>query len=186
MNVSANLDNVLERYRPLFIAALKKMGPVIASPLFLKNLKDEIEASRNLEGELSKWKTSSAEEIYSHILNDGEMHLILHTYYTAKNVIGYGYASSVDIYVNTKYLINDSLDDLEDLCDIGSNLLHEDGHDKGFSHDFKSTKRRPNSICYILNRVYEKTFRQVYGLPIKKPVVYVVPWYKKILPWNWF
>lgn len=186
MIVNANLDGVLTRFRPLFLAATGKMGSVIASPLFLENLNHEIARSNGLEGELSQWKKSSAEEIHLHIVKNGVMDLTLLTYYSAKNVIGYGYATTADIYVNTKYLTNDSIEDLEDLCDIGSNLLHEDGHDKGFSHDFKATKRRKNSICYILNRVYEKTFRQVYGLPENSQIVYVVPWYKKVLPWNWF
>lgn len=186
MNISANISGVLEKFRPLFSAAISKMGPVIESPLFLENLNSEIALSKNLEGELSYWRKSSAEEIYRHIYNNGVMFLILHTYYSSKSVIGYGTSASTDIYVNTKYLIDDSLEDLEDLCDIGSNLIHEDSHDKGFSHDFKATTRRKNSLCYILNRVYEKTFRQVYGLPAKPEIIYVTPWYKKILPWNWF
>lgn len=180
MNFTADLSGVLPRYRPLFQAAIEKMPEVIKSPLFLHNLKAEILKSKNLEGELSKWKNASMEEIYQYIVAS-DIHLVLHTYYTVKNVIGYGYASTVDIYVNTKYLVNDSLDDLEDLMDIGSNLLHEHGHDMGFDHDFKATRRRPNSICYILNRAYEKTFKQVYGLPEKPQIVYVTPWWKKIL-----
>jgi hypothetical protein len=178
-SVTADLSGVLPRYRILFEAAIQKMSPVLSSPLFLENLKDEISKSNLLEGELSIWRTKSAQEIISQL--GSTIHLKVLTYYTANNVIGYGNASTVDIYVNTKYLVNDSVEDLEDLMDIGSNLVHEHGHDCGFEHDFRSTKRRPNSICYVLNRAYDRTFRQVYGLPDKPQIVYAIPWWRKIL-----
>ena len=188
INVTADLDGVVKNLRPLFEAAVNLMPAVLEDPRFLENLADEISRSKNLEGELSLWKNKTPKEIFDQLFKKHPevsiINLTILTYYTAKNVIGYGYANTTDIYVNTKYLVNYELNDLEDLMNIGSNLLHEHGHDCGFSHDFKSTSRRPNSICYILNRAFEKTFRQIHNLPAPAPVYYT-PWWKKILPWNW-
>jgi hypothetical protein len=187
IQVTADLKKVDSLYRDLLLAAIKHIPIVLHSQEFLEALKDEFESSNGLEGELSEWKDKTAGQVLAHMLLS-DWHLILATYYTWRNTVGFGYPNDPTIYLNTKFLSGDMVDDLEDLCDIGSNLVHEHGHDLGFDHDHAATARRENSICYILNRAYEKAFRKIYKLDEleeEPEVVYVLPWWRRILPWNW-
>lgn len=183
MSIAYSLDNVEERYHLLLEAAIHSMEQVIPTSIFERCLTEEIAKSNGLEGELSDVEGLTVSEIIALFYH---MDLDLYTYYTFKNVIGYGVESDSRIYLNTKYLRTYNLGNMLDIMRIGSNLLHEDSHDKGFAHDFLLTSRRPNSISYILNRAYEKAFKEIYDL--EEPlVVYVTPWYKKIfMPWRWF
>lgn len=164
------------KYVEMVTMAVWRMEDVLGSLHFLDALADEISKSNGLEGELSKWKKASPKEIYEHIIIS-DMTLHLNTYYTASNVIGKGYEGTNQIFINTKYLKTYSINNPEDLMEIGSNLLHEDSHDKGFDHDYKRTKRRENSLSYILNRAYERAFKKIYALPDS---LYFTPWYSKI------
>lgn len=186
INVTANLERVDPRYREILLAAIKHIPIVLHSQEFLDALKDEIEASNGLDGELSEWKSKTAGQILAHMLLS-DWHLTLATFYTWRSTVGYGYPNDPTIYLNTRFLSAYEIHELMDLMEIGSNLVHEDGHDLGFEHDSAATSRRPNSICYILNRAYERAFKKIYKLdePDEPDVVYVLPWYKRILPWNW-
>jgi hypothetical protein len=165
-------------YKPIVTFAVEKLEEVVYSPIFLEMLKDEIAHSNKLEGELSKWKNASPEEIYLQLF---PITLHLNTYYTRSDVYGYGYAGDNQIYINTKYLSQYSAHNMLDLMMIGSNLLHEHGHDCGFDHDFKVTARRPNSIAYILNRAYQRAFRKIYDIPAVPVFIKVsTPWYKRL------
>lgn len=180
--ISFDLKGCEEKYRPLLTLAVNKIPTVIPTSEFLNNLIIEINLSNGMEGELSKLKNKSAQEIRDMLLS---IDLFLNTYYTYKNVLGYGYPSSKNIHLNTKYLSQYRADNLIDLMKIGSNILHEHTHKIGAEHDFYDTKRRPNSLSYIMNRVYEKTFKELYGIeetPTVTPVRRKV-WYK---PWTWF
>ena len=180
--ISFDLKGCEEKYRPLLTSAINKLPIVITSPEFLNNLIREINSSNNMEGELSPLRYKSARDIYEKLLS---IDLYLNTYYTRKDVLGYGYKTSKNIHLNTKYLSSYSIDSLIDLMKIGSNILHEHTHKIGAEHDFYDTKRRKNSLSYIMNRVYEKTYRELYGLVEETPVVVVKRkvWYK---PWTWF
>jgi hypothetical protein len=182
VNIDINFKKFDNKYRELITLAVLRMEEVLASPIFFEMLSDEIANSRGLEGELSKWKRATVHEIHEALY---PIVLNLHTYYTSDNVIGFGYASSKDIYINTKYLSKYTVDDPYDLMEVGSNLLHEHSHDCGFDHDFKATDRRRNSLSYILNRAYERAFKRYYGLSTgaRSTVVYKVPWWRKL--WNW-
>lgn len=189
LKINSNLNGVSgSKNKAVLKAAIERMEIVLLSDYFLQALYDVIEDSNGLEGELSTWKNATVQEIYENlfelILGQNEINLTLHTYYSPKAVIGYGYAGTTDIYLNTKYLGAYTADDIEDLKNVGSNLLHEHGHDCGYSHDFKRTRRRKNSICYLLNEAYEIAFDQIFGhTETAPPVSYYVPWYKRIFSW---
>lgn len=174
--IGLNFINVNPGYRALISYAVEKMEKVLLDPKFLEFLLLEINRSNDLEGELSKWKNATPLQIYMRLF---PIDLHLTTYYTLRNVIAYGLANDPVIHLNTKYLDRYDVFNEEHLMLIGSNLLHEDGHDKGFSHDFFDTKRRKNSINYILNRVYERTYRYVYNIP-EKVIPVRIPWYRRL------
>ena len=118
-----------------------------------------------LHGETSAWKDATGEEIYERIMSgasdlspekDSVINIFVDDYYSWKRVIGYTYPNTKTIYTNTKYF--DSVNITQDNHHrkmTGSNFLHEYGHKIGFDHDFRATARRPYSICYQLNDIYE-------------------------------
>lgn len=191
--ITYDLKGVKSKYVPLLQEAISKMEIVLSSDKFQDALYAVISRSNNLEGELSEWKNKTLYQIYNQflgidrILGTGLIELKLHTYYSSKKVIGYGYKGTNDIYLNTKYLSTYQVDDLEDLKKIGSNLSHEHGHDRGFEHDYYATARRKNSLSYLINEAYEIAFEQIFGLadPSEVPaeVIYKKPWYKRLFSW---
>jgi hypothetical protein len=161
------------------MSATRQMTELLKTELFLQQLRREIANSNNLEGEKSIWKDAGADQIFCALATSrGQIELMVETYHTWKNVIGYGLPHDAIIRVNRKYLDIYRQGGLTvwEVTKIGSNLLHEHGHDCGFSHDFFATKRRKNSICYILNQAYEKTAIEYYEI---KPKVFAPkPWWK--------
>jgi len=134
-------------------------------------------------GERSKWKDATNSEIYNRIMSgadrysdveDNVLDIFVDDYYTFKKVIGYTKASSKYIYVNTKFF------DGRSNKKVGSNILHEYGHLVGFSHDFRSTADMPNSICYLLNDIYERCHELLIGQRIPSLVKVKVSGY-----WFW-
>lgn len=162
----------------LFLLATRQMSDVFKHGNFLQHLDHEWQKSNVWEGETSIWKTATPEMILCALAtSQGKIELMVETYHTWKNVIGYGLPSDTIIRVNRKYLDRYSIHRTKDLINIGSNLLHEHGHDMGFKHDFMRTKRRPKSICYSLNRAYEAAALEYYEI---KPSVFVPkkPWWR--------
>jgi len=88
---------------------------------------------------------------------DYEIDIYVDDYYSLKKVIGYTYRNTKYQYVNSRYF------DKRSTKLIGSNVLHEYGHKLGFGHDFRRTKRRPFSVCYQLNDIYEECYDQLMG-----------------------
>lgn len=174
--IGINFEQFDPTYRPMVLMAILRMEDVLSSPIFYNCLAEEIMRSNNLEGELSKWKKASLEEIYNQLF---PITLYLNTYYSIRNVIGYGLPGTKNIYLNTKFLAGYSINNTIDLMYIGSNLLHEHSHDCGFDHDFKPTARRENSLSYILNRAYERAYRKYYKLP-ELILKLHTPWYKRL------
>jgi hypothetical protein len=177
--IGLNFNKFDVRYRGLIRKAVERMEIVINLPVFFSMLEDEIVNSKGLEGELSEFKNASVVEIHKALF---PIVLYLNTYYTISKVIGYGTAKDNQIFLNTKYLSKYFIDDEIHLMKVGSNLLHEHGHDCGFAHDYRATARRPNSLCYILNRAYERAYRCAYELPAPMTIPYT-PWYKRL--WRW-
>ena len=117
-------------------------------------------------GETSKWKGGNTVAIYNHIMSgaealspeqDYEIDIYVDDYYSLKKVIGYTYKNTKYQYVNTRYF------DKRQTDKIGANILHEYGHKLGFGHDFRRTKRRPHSICYLLGDIYIECYRKLMG-----------------------
>ena len=90
-------------------------------------------------------------------------------YYTFKKVIGHTYPNTRTIHTNTKYF--DSTDITpgnHHRKQSGSNFLHEYFHKIGFDHDFRATSRRPSSLCYQGNRVYEECWDVLVAPELKR------------------
>lgn len=171
-------DAEIAGHKAMFLLAARTMSDVLKSEKFLEHLHREWEDSNVWEGETSIWKSATPEQIYCALqTSQGKIELMIETYHTWKNVIGYGLPNDTVIRVNRKYLDRYQLYDLEDRIAVGSNLLHEHGHDSGFKHDFFATKRRAKSICYSLNRAYERAALEYYEI---KPKVFVPkkPWWR--------
>lgn len=95
-------------------------------------------------------------QIYNKILRGAEvltpaknnrMDLVLETYYTEANVIGYTMASIKTIYMNRRYLSTFETNK------VAMNLFHEWLHKVGFGHDSEATARRPYSVPYAIGYI---------------------------------
>jgi len=175
ITVTINSDKLDTQERKLKAFEIEKeMELVLNSDLF----RSKILGLRDAFGETSNWRTAPNIKIWEHIESgreilspdlDNDLDIILDDYYTLKRVIGYGYPSTPTIYVNTRYF------DAVDLSaanhhrkNAGSNFLHEYFHKLGFAHDFSSTSRRPYSLCYLGNTVYEECWDELVGKKLKR------------------
>ena len=61
------------------------------------------------------------------------------------------------MYVNTKFY------DCRSNKKVGSNIVHEYTHTLGFRHDRRRTKRRPHSVSYLMNRIFEECYDHIIG-----------------------
>lgn len=161
--MDANKMDVKERADKLGEVAWE-LHQILNSTMFRDKLLKLSMTQKN--GERSKWKDATNMEIYRRLMSgadrfneteDNVINLYVDDYYTIKNVIGYTTLNSKYIYVNTKYF------DTRSNMLVGSNILHEYGHQVGFSHDFWNTPQRNNSLCYQLNRIYEETHKVLIG-----------------------
>lgn len=160
-----------------------EMEIVYNNPIFKEVFIELLKTRDYKNGELSTFRLDTPEEIYNYFMNgveilspeqDYEVDFFLDDYYTFKNVIGHTYPSDKYVYTNTKY------SDVRNTKLCGSNFTHEYGHKKGFSHDFKRTARRNNSLCYILNDAYEISWDRIFGeaSATEKILVCRRVWYK--------
>lgn len=165
INIDASKIDSQERLDKINNVALE-MHTVINSSIF----RDKIYVM-DKSGETSKYKDVSNSEVYQMIMKgaevldpqvDYEMDIFIDDYFSLKRVIGYTFKTTKTIFVNTRYF------DSRPSSLIGSNILHEYGHKLGFDHDFSNTPRRPKSICYQLNRVYEECHARIFNE--KRPV----------------
>lgn len=95
-------------------------------------------------------------QIYNKILRGAEvltpaknnrMDLVLQTYFTEANVIGYTMANIKTIYMNRRYLSTFETNK------VAMNLFHEWLHKVGFGHDSEATARRPYSVPYAIGYI---------------------------------
>lgn len=127
-------------------------------------------------GEKSQFKDALPEEIYLHLRRGAEVlspkndfiwQIEIDDYFSLKRVIGYTLQNIKTIFVNTRYY------DKFGSKKIGSNICHEQGHKLGFKHDFWNTKNRGNSLCYLLNEVYEEVWEIMFGTNSERDLVKV-------------
>jgi hypothetical protein len=182
ITLNSNLDGIANPYLDVVKASIIKMKTVLESNQFETALIAEI-SKCGLEGELSTWKNAKPETIYNQYLSvynfTGMITLQLVTYTNNwTSAIGEG-GEGNQIKLNTKFLGSLSLTDLSSLKFMGSLISHEYGHKRGFEHEYNNTSRRPNSICYIINRAFEKAFDEIFGTAPVEVVAYV-PWYKRL------
>lgn len=70
-------------------------------------------------------------------------------YYTIKRVLGYTIEGYDKEWLNRKYMMS------WNVCDLASLLAHETAHKVGYGHDYYSTARRPYSVNYSINAIYD-------------------------------
>lgn len=171
--------NTIER-RAFARETILRFTTVVNSPEFLQCFLEEMQ---DIHGELSEYKDHSPAELYRYFMDgseklspevDGVINLEIDDYYSFKRVIAYTKKHIKTIFVNTKYFDNTTH------CAAGSNFCHEYGHKKGFLHDFWATARRPFSICYKINRAFERAYAMIYGAPTPAPRV---SWWRRLLRW---
>lgn len=171
------------KYKTLFEVSASDLLTVVTDPRFLPIFKEELDDSRDkdgvLRGERSKWKTASAEEILAQLFINNTLRLMVRTYYTALNTIGFGYKTDDYINVNEKYLKPYTDDDPDDRKNVASNLLHEEFHNRGMEHDFKETLVRKYSVCYAANRAFKRAYDVIIlNKDIEAPKTYQVICYR--------
>lgn len=175
---------------------LKKCKRLLVLVCNDSRFKDEI-LDADFSGETSHFKNCSNLEIYLHIMSgketllpeiDNEADISL-KYFTPNvfnnSTVGYTYVTVLTQWINRNYLR------FQSFVKVASNILHEWGHKLGFDHDFKPTRRRKFSICYQLNRIFEKLAtdyidqveKEFDNYETKRQLVRYFRWYK---PWTWF
>ena len=180
------LDTVTRRNKAQVIQ--NEMLLIMRSDLFKQRLLKKLDERDYQNGELSKWKHASPDEIYIHIMRaqeilnpeaDNEVDLWVDDYFTWSGVVGHTYKNDPYIYTNTRFF------DVRTSKLNVSNFLHEWFHKLGFGHDFRSTRRRKDSLCYLGNEVYEECWDIMFGEPSANDKVLVCYrswkrlWFKK-------
>lgn len=142
----------------------------------------------DFSGETSKWKNKTNEEIYNHFMSGAEVlspeidfeadiDLTVFNPKPFQGTVGYTYADTVRQWINRKFFWGLKI------WGVQGNIAHEWGHKLGFGHDYKSTARRPFSVCYRLNSII-KYCHYVLIEQTQPPVAAVrtyVPKWKRIL-----
>ena len=167
VNIRSNKLNTKERIDKAEIVE-NEMQLILRSDLFKNRFIRVLDQSDYKNGELSKWRNATPDEIYVHIMRaqeilnpeeDNEVDIWVDDYFSIRNVVGHTYRTDQQIYTNTKFF------DKRTSRDNGSNFFHEWGHKLGFGHDFRNTDRRKYSLCYLMNDVYEWCWDTMFGEP---------------------
>jgi hypothetical protein len=191
ITTNINLDKIATPYLSIVKASLAVAQRVWESEEFKEALGNEIFLSNDLEGELSDYKNASVEDIWKQLFDvknvvgqgyRGKVELDLATYNNSwTSAIGYGLPTDDIIRLNIKYLKKLSPENPISLMDLGSLITHEFSHNRGFDHDFKKTKRRPNSLSYVINRAFESSYIKIFNVPtVKTETKFYIPWYKRL------
>lgn len=85
------------------------------------------------------------------LVRSSKVTIDLEMYKSWRGTIGYTYEGVNKIWMNRKFHNGFNV------CESAANLAHEAvGHQNGFKHDMKATKRRPCSVPYVLGSVVTK------------------------------
>lgn len=162
------------------LSSVAMLNNVVNDPAFAINLKAELskEDYKLPNAELSPWREKDWQDVYNHIMGSCKIVLKFGTYWRPSSAL----AKVVDgvIIFNRRWFFRIRDEEREAL------ILHEVGHiEWGFDHTFWDNPNRRYSLNYLLNRVYERTHRQIFpGVPVTyKPQKTV---WDYILPWRWF
>jgi len=145
-----------------------EMQLIMRSNLYRDKFLKMLDEREYVNGELSKWKYASPNEIYYHVMSarevlnpeeDNEVDIWVDDYYSFRRIIGFTSTKDKYIHTNTRYF------DKRTSKLNGSNFHHEWGHKMGFSHDKRNTKRRKNSLCYLMNEIYEQCWDIMFSEP---------------------
>ena len=109
------------------------------------------------------------EEIYNLIMSGKEVlkpvsdnvidiSLVIYTaMFRGRNVVGFTYPNTSTQWVNRRFFTTMTP------AQIAGNLIHEYGHKLGFDHDYKSTKKRPYSVCYAIGKIITDVIEVIYS-----------------------
>lgn len=90
-------------------------------------------------------------------------------YYSGRSTVGYTYANTLQVHVNTRFFQSFTL------AQVGRNQAHEYTHKLGYGHDKKATSRRPYSVPYAIGSIVERLISEDLGIenaapkPIPRP-----------------
>lgn len=154
-----SLDNEERRIKAQECASA--IHQVINSTIF----RDRI-MKMDFRGETSEFKNITNSRLYQMLMNgaeetspevDNDWDIWVDDYFTRRGVIGYMIPNKKWMYVNTKFF------DSRSNKKAASNIVHEYGHTLGFRHDRSRTARRPYSVCYQLNKIFEECYDKIIG-----------------------
>lgn len=103
--------------------------------------------------------TLTNEQVYQKLLDgaeelngelDHEMDMDLELYTTWRDTVGYTYADTTRIWMNTKFFY------VYTPAEVAGNLFHEWAHKLGFTHTVHQTPDRPYSVPYALGDLIEE------------------------------
>lgn len=154
LDINANLTNFTASQEEKMREALKRLKIVVNSEQFRERV---LAHTYNGSNQFVNNNGLSNEEIYIRIMEgaetlsrdgdggnvvDSEMDIDIKLYYSSRSTVGYTYPNVLQIWVNRKYFIPNSLGA------VAANVIHEWTHKLGFGHDSKRTSRRPYSVPY--------------------------------------
>lgn len=155
----------------------KEMELIVNSKLWASKW----EAILGFSGETSNYKHMSGKEVLKMINcadeillpnTKGVINIDIDDVYLRRGIVGYTYATVLTVFTNTRFFDSEDLSpEYHHRKQSGSNLLHEWLHKIGFDHDFYSTERRPFSVCYQGNRIYEECWDELIAPLLKKEIV---------------
>lgn len=152
-DISAKMSNFSKTQEDKVMDAFELIKKVVASDEFKSKV---LNKTYNGKKQFVQNNGLTNSQIYKKILEASEkltpgknntMDLVLTTYYTEANVIGYTKASIKTIYMNRRYLSTFQP------YQVAMNLFHEWLHKLGFGHDYESTTRRPHSVPYAIGYI---------------------------------
>lgn len=148
----------------------------------------------DFSGETSAWRHKTNLEIYEHFMsgaeklrpekdNEADIDLdIFNPSLASRNTVGYTYGHVLKQWINRKFFWAMAI------WGVMGNIAHEWGHKLGFDHDRKSTKRRPYSICYQLNKIIKFCYLQLIEQAdpfVAMKVTYVPAWKRVAFFWKY-
>jgi hypothetical protein len=87
--------------------------------------------------------------------NDHEMDLELELYFSRRSTVGYTYANTIKIWINTKFF------DVYTPAEVAGNIFHEWTHKLGFGHSSRYSSSRAFTVPYALGYLIEELGKKI-------------------------